>query len=679
MEKDARQRGVCVVFKSGMKAFAVTIAAWCCLGNAVAWAQNPTAAPAPAPAPLEAYGDSPAIELIQLSPSGDLLAGITVAGETRSLAVTRLSTRESLFVGDISEFKVRDLRWIGEGRVLVVTSQTLNIASLGIPRSELFFGQVLDLETQRVAQVLDRTPNVLGVLFGPAAVRNTSEGDTLFVRGVNVSTAQTPLHRIDLRTGRGRAVAYMDQTTDDYVLDGEGAVIALSRYNDRTGRWSLRLPEGRDHREVWAVDAPLDPPSFHGMGRTPRTILIGADRPDLASEDAGAGPSNVLFEVNVDTGVWSRLPFGRHPDFLVHHPRTRLLIGGGRNEVEGVRYEFLDPQAAQRWQAVERAFSGRAPELVSWNDALSRVVVFTDTAEAGQYQLVDFDRGEADILVDAYPAIAPGQVGAVRAIQYPAGDGLGIPGYLTLPPGVTEPSGLPLVVLAHGGPASEDVAGFDWWAQALASRGYAVLQANFRGSTGQGRAFLEAGYGEWGRKMQTDLSDGVRWLAAEGIIDPGRVCIVGASYGGYAAMAGLTLDSGVYRCGVSVAGVSDLRRMVNWEARLESHSDSQTVRYWNRFMGAARLNDRALDALSPAYLAASVDGPLLLIHGRDDTVVPIEQSRVMAEALRRAGKPVEFVELTGEDRWLSRSATRRQMLAETVRFLEANNPAGPAD
>lgn len=658
-----------------MKVFALAVAVLCYVGNAGAWAQSQV----PAPAPLEAYGATPAIEHIQLSPSGELIARITVKGETRAIAVTRIATGEDLFVADISVVKVRDLRWIGEGRILVVTSQTRNIGSLGVPRTELFFGQVVDLERQRVVQVLDRTPDVLAVLYGPASVRNTSDGDTLFVRGVNVSNDQTNLHRIDLRTGRGRSVAYMDRTTDDFVLDGEGKVIALSRYNERTGRWSLHLPQGQGHREVWAVDAPVDTPAFHGMGRTPRTIVVGADRPDLASEDADSGISDVLFEVNVDTGDWRRLPFDHHPDSLVHHPQTRLLIGGSRTEEDGVRYEFLDPQASRRWQSIERAFTDRAPKLVSWNDALSRVVVFTDTGEAGRYQLVDFDRRAADILADAYPAIAPEQVGAVRSIHYAARDGLGISGFLTLPPGVSEPSGLPLVVLAHGGPASQDVAGFDWWAQALASRGYAVLQANFRGSTGYGLAFLEAGYGEWGRKMQTDLSDGVRWLAAEGIIDPARVCIVGASYGGYAAMAGLALDSDVYRCGVSVGGVSDLRRMVNWEARHERHKDSQTVRYWNRFMGAARLNDRALDDLSPAYLAASVDSPLLLIHGKDDTVVPIEQSRVMAEALRRADKPVEFVELPGEDHWLSRSETRRQMLAETVRFLEANNPAGPAD
>lgn len=662
-----------MVFKSGMRAFAFAVAAWCCVGNSGAWAQTP----APAPVPLEAYGTTPAVELVELSPSGELIARITVRGETRSLAVTRIATAEDLFVGDISVIKVRDLRWIGESRVLVVTSQTRNIASLGVPRLELFFGQVLDLETRRVVQVLDRTTDVLPVLYGPAFVRNTSEGDTLFVRGVSTINDQANLHRVDPRTGRGRSVAYMDSTTDDYVLDSDGEIIALSRYDERTGRWSLRLPQGSGHREVWTVEAPVDVPSLLGMGRTPRTIVISADRPDLAPEDAGS--ADEVFEVNVDTGAWSRLPFERQPGFLVHHPRTRMLIGGGRNEVDGVRYEFLDPQASRRWQSVERAFRGKAPQLVSWNDALSQVVVFTDTGGAGQYHLVDFDRRTADIVADAYPAIAPEQVGAVRSIHYAAADGLDIPGYLTLPPGVSEPAGLPLVVLAHGGPASRDVAGFDWWAQALASRGYAVLQANFRGSTGYGRAFLEAGYGEWGRKMQTDLSDGVRWLAAEGIIDPARVCIVGASYGGYAAMAGLTLDSEVYRCGVAVAGVSDLRRMVNWEAEQARHKNNQTVRYWNRFMGAARLNDRALDALSPAFLATSVESPLLLIHGRDDTVVPIEQSRVMAEALRRAGKPVEFVELPGEDHWLSRSATRQQMLAETVRFLEVNNPAGPAD
>ena len=627
--------------------------------------------------PLAAYGAAPAIDYMALSPGGALIARIVVVDEARALAITEMDTGRHVFAAAIGEAKVRDLLWVGETRVLIVTSETRSIHELGVPRSELFYGMILDLETKKLAQVLQRTPDVLATLYGGASVRTTAQGAAVFTRGVNVSNGQINLHRIDPGTGRGRSVESMDRDTQGYVLDAQGEVIALSRYSERSGRWSLRLPEGRGFREVWAVDAPVDTPVLLGLGRTPRTIVISADRPDVAAGGEDSETGFVLFEVNVDSGEWTRLPFEHDPDFLVHHPQSLLLVGAGRTEEGGVRYEFLAPEAKRRWGAIERAFPDKAPRLVSWNDSLKLILVFIDTGESGLYQLVDFETGVATIVGDAYPTIPAAQVGEVRPIRYAAADGLDIHGYLTLPPGVETPTNLPLVVLAHGGPASRDVAGFDYWAQALASRGYAVLQANFRGSTGYGRAFLEAGYGEWGRKMQTDLSDGVRWLAAEGIADPARVCIVGASYGGYAAMAGLTLDKSVYRCGVSVAGVSDLRRMVNWEAQQEGERNGQTVRYWNRFMGAARLNDRALDALSPAFLAESVDSPLLLIHGKDDTVVPIEQSRVMAEALRRAGKPVELIELAGEDHWMSRAETRQQMLRETVRFLEASNPVGP--
>jgi dipeptidyl aminopeptidase/acylaminoacyl peptidase len=174
--------------------------------------------------------------------------------------------------------------------------------------------------------------------------------------------------------------------------------------------------------------------------------------------------------------------------------------------------------------------------------------------------------------------------------------------------------------------------------------------------------------------MQTDLSDGVRWLAGQGIADPARVCIVGASYGGYAALAGATIDPSAYRCAVSVAGVSDLRRMLEWEAQQGPRRDNQVVRYWNRFMGVERANDPSLEALSPARLADEAGMPIMLLHGRDDTVVPMEQSRIMASALRAAGKPYEMIELEGEDHWLSRADTRLRMLTESLRFIEAHNP-----
>lgn len=622
---------------------------------------------------LDAYGAAPAIDHVELSPSGASIARVLVVGEKRALAVSRIDTGENLFAASIGDNKVRDLQWIGEDRILIVTSETHSLPFLGVARSELFFGMVLDLETRDIVQALRSTPDVLATLYGGAAVRRTSQGEAVFARGVNVVTGKIDLHRIDLKSGRGRSVASMDRDTDDYVLNAEGEVIAVSRYVERHGRWSLHLRDGWRLRQVWAVDAALDTPRLIGMGRSPNTIVVSANRPDL-SDDAESESGHVLFEIDVASGEWSRLPFEHRAAQLIHHPKTGLLIGGSHQDEGGVHYEFLDSAAARQWRAIERAFPDKAPQLISWADELRRVVVFIDTGESGVYQLVDFDLGEANFVAAAYPTILAEHVGVVRPIDYTAADGLQIPGYLTLPPGVETPTNLPLIVLAHGGPAARDVAGFDYWAQALASRGYAVLQSNFRGSAGYGRAFMEAGYGEWGRKMQTDLSDGVRWLAAEGVIDPERVCIVGGSYGGYAAMAGVTIDKAPYRCAVSVNGVSDLRRMVNRVANRQGERNSHAVRYWNRFMGAARLNDRALDALSPAMRADEVESPLLLIHGKDDTVVPIEQSRVMAAAMRKAGKPVEMVELDGEDHWLSREETRQAMLRETVRFLEMHNP-----
>jgi dipeptidyl aminopeptidase/acylaminoacyl peptidase len=184
---------------------------------------------------------------------------------------------------------------------------------------------------------------------------------------------------------------------------------------------------------------------------------------------------------------------------------------------------------------------------------------------------------------------------------------------------------------------------------------------------------LQAGFGQWGRKMQTDLSDGVSYLAKQGIVDPAKVCIVGASYGGYAALAGVTLQPTVYRCGVSVAGISDLARMMQWEGR-GGLDDRYVTRYWNRFWGVSGSSDPALDAISPIKHVDAVEAPVLLIHGRDDIVVPYEQSQIMFDALHKANRQVELVTLKHEDHWLSHSDTRTQMLEATVAFLRAHDP-----
>jgi dipeptidyl aminopeptidase/acylaminoacyl peptidase len=222
--------------------------------------------------------------------------------------------------------------------------------------------------------------------------------------------------------------------------------------------------------------------------------------------------------------------------------------------------------------------------------------------------------------------------------------------------------------MPHGGPEARDYPAFDWWAQAFASQGYAVFQPNFRGSDGYGVKFRDAGFGEWGRKMQTDVSDGVAELAHEGLVDPKRACIVGASYGGYAALAGVLLQHGFYRCAVAVAGVSDLSAMINYVHDQEGDEPGSGVRYWRAFMGAHA------DEVSPIRKASSADAPILLVHGKDDTVVPFSQSQAMAAALKAAGKPVDLVVMPGEDHWLSREETRTTMLKASVAFVEKYDP-----
>lgn len=624
------------------------------------------------PAPLAAYGALPSLELVQLSPSGRRMAFVTVVGEDRILAVVDTQTKGQLGRVAVGHAKVRDLQWIGEGRVLITTSTTESLPELGILRRELFVGQIYEPVGGKIVSMLSATRTIFPVLMGPVDIVG-AETPVVLVRAHSFeSPARLALYSVDPGTGRPRLAEVMSRDVDDYVLDPSGRSVARSEYDDRSKVWSLHLRDGDGFRETWRTTAPLDAPTLVGLGMTGESVIVAADRPDLTRD--GRNDAD-FFDVNLTTGAWRPVRFEFTPDGLFFHPVTHRLMGAVRTEEDGFRYAFADEDAGTLWANVEQAFPDGAPQLMSWSHDLRTAVVFTSgSGDSGSYHLIDLEAGVVTPVGSAYRAITPDLVAPVSTLSYRAADGLEINGYLTVPPG-REAKDLPLVVLAHGGPAARDAMGFDWWAQALASRGYAVLQANFRGSTGYGLDFLEAGYGEWGRKMQTDLSDGVRHLAGEGVIDPERVCIVGASYGGYAALAGPTLDRGVYRCAVSVSGISDLRRMVEHEASTGARRDNESVRYWNRFMGAERLGDRSLDERSPARLAEQADAPILLIHGKDDSVVPVEQSRMMAGALRRAGKPIEFIELNGEDHWLSRTETRQRMLAETVRFLQAHNPA----
>jgi len=281
-----------------------------------------------------------------------------------------------------------------------------------------------------------------------------------------------------------------------------------------------------------------------------------------------------------------------------------------------------------------------------------------------------FDQsGEAKTLVhiaDSYEQLKPDHVAPAREVTISARDGLALPALLTLPPGRSD-GPLGFVVLPHGGPNAHDSQQFDWMVQFIASRGYGVLQPQFRGSTGYGAAFQRAGYRQWGGKMQDDVTDATRWLIDQKLADPKRMCIVGSSYGGYAALVGAAQHPGLYQCVAALAPVTDMERLLKDRAHLEFGEI-------NRLRVAGDLDPAAIP--SPVDLADRIAAPVLLIHGRRDFTVPMSHSEEMERSLRRAGHNPIAVYLDDTDHFFSQPAGRLQTLKALGAFLDANLGSG---
>lgn len=623
-------------------------------------------------APLEAYGRLPGVEQAELSPSGKFVALVQTDGEDRTIVIKTTADLKTTFIGRLGSAKLRALAWAGDNHLIATTSTTTQPRDVWAARGEWLLAHDLNLTTGRLRTLMENVRSgsdrdridAMNTISGSPVVRMISGKPVVFLRGQYMynNKGRRGLFRVDLDAGSEVLVQTGGRPAYDWVVDAGGEPVAQALYNDSPGVWTLIVRNGSgDWRTAQVSNAPIDTPDIEGLGRDGKSVL-------LATPDEERGTT--WREVSLETGT-SGDPLPGDAQGAIFDPATGRWIGQVAETGDSIDYNFFDSRDAATWRAVVRAFPGDIVSLASWSDDRKKILVRVDSAELGPaYAIVDLTTRQADWLAAEYPALKEGDISPVKPVRYKAADGLEITGYLTLPRG-REAKNLPLVLLVHGGPASRDRPGFDWWAQALASRGYAVLQANYRGSDGLGASFHRAGFGEFGRKMQTDLSDGVRDLARQGLVDPKRVCIVGGSYGGYAALAGVTLDRGIYRCAASYAGPADLRSLLADSAR---KGGRDSLRYWQRFIGARDSSDPVLDKVSPAAHAAEVNVPLLMIHGRDDTVVPVWQSRKMASALKDADKPVELIELEGEDHWLSRGGTRLQMLKAMVDFLERNNP-----
>jgi len=641
---------------------------------------KPAAPTTPVP-PLEMFAKLPIVEQIAVSPDGRTVAVATQKGSEKAL-VTFLAADLKPKGMALGPQRIRDLFFGDNTHVIMMASTTAQLPGFTDEAQEFsaavsidfvnakawtFFQNQMGTSTGTIIKVGDTFyPIVVGTMQ-----RIKVNGDYR-VTALNYRFSgeySLCLFNFGMESNTGRLMVNGSEDADTFVLRPDGQVVAFSAFNEERKEWSLAFNSqlGTGHTEFKTVyhtaGQALNHPELIGLGRDGKSVVI-----KISSENR---ETQTYHEIGADGVLSPPLPEDPGGDrYPLFHPTTFRLAGFAKSG-DWTQRVYFDPLMQKLTESVAKMVDGERFHIESFADDPRQMVVYSEgEGDAGTYYYIDLTTGDGKEVASNYPDLPAEWITQKKAIDYKAADGLNIHAYLTLPP-FRDARNLPLVVLPHGGPEGHDDISFGWQTQAFASRGYAVLQPNFRGSDGSGQAFINAGHGEWGRKMQTDLSDGVRYLAAQGLIDPKRVAIFGASYGGYAALAGATIDTGVYNCAVSVAGVSDLKALVDWEDSKTGYRNDTIVLADREFMG----DPSRWGEVSPAKQAAKASCPVLLIHGTDDTVVPIDQSYEMQNALKAAGKDVQLITYKGQTHWEDDQTSRIAMMQAAMDFISKHNPA----
>lgn len=620
-----------------------------------------------AAAQIDVYAAEPRIWATSLSPDGSHLATGCSPRGVRDICIYDLAGgAEPIVIPAPEGGRMSGFSWPSNSYLLYYVTTVQDVATSEGRRTWTLRQPIsYSLATGRSALLVVES-ELVSPMSGAddrVAVQITYARDTRARTGSRIEGREdfgTVVYEINLQNGhRGRRLHVSANSTFDYVLDQAGEAVLEARFADETGEYSINLSGNGPHDAIYSGVYPGEIPRIfgltdHGAAAVVRFPGEGLRHLDIASGDISrfdvGGADVSLMSPIVDEYAMDVVGFS-YVDNLPRQIFTNPELAGLLTELGGILTE--DSITIQAWN----------------QDWTKLIVVGQDSGQPANIYLLDLTTGGLGLL-DVETILPDGQTPTpLEEIEYSASDGLAIPAYISLPPGRTAEDGpFPLIVMPHGGPQDRTTAEYSWWPAYYASLGYVVLQPNFRGSSGYGYEFVEAGYGGFGTRMIDDIIDGARYLQETGIARPGAYCAAGASYGGYAAMMAALRDPENVACVISFAGVTDPFAILESRNNLEI-----SLRYWEQFMGN-RYGDRAEQAtITPVERAAEFQAPLLLIHGEVDTTVPFGQFRLMRTAMD--GRPdARFVTMPGEDHYLSNVEARTTLLRESSAFLEEYFP-----
>ena len=625
---------------------------------------------------VEAFGALPAMSDPSLSPDGKYLA-LVQAYKGRPVATiwTLDQTGAAPVIIPYTDGFIDNVRWAKNNRLLIRIN--MNARVMGDDVNPWHRTVAVDPDGKNPAMMFSNMQEARDNNYSASRIADVAPDDPeniymmLYAGGGYLLGVYDPpqlvMFRVSVNTGRAFSFGSGGGAhTIAWFTDGNGKVVAREdQTKDPLVDHILAYTEDKGWREIASADATGGQGfDVQGLSLDGKSLVI-----DAHSDDPG---TSGLVQLSLADGKLSSLYFNPTYDVddALADPWTGRVVGAAIiTHMEKDLY--FDPALQQMQDQLSDHFPGSSVHALSWDRAVDKVIVSVDgPTSPPEFYLFDRKNNALKRLGRTYAGLQSSDLGQINVYDYKARDGLDIPAYLTLPPGKT-PKNLPVVILPHGGPMARDDMEFDWESQFLANRGYAVLRPNFRGSSGYGRKFEEAGYGQWGLKMQDDITDGVKKMIADGIADPKRICIVGGSYGGYAALAGAAFTPDLYACAAAWAPVTDLRQFLATRAS-DFGRDSWMISTWTRYVGDRWDDAKKLDAASPAQNAAKIRVPVLLMHGEADATVRIDQSEMMESALRRAGKKVTFIRIPKETHHMQAADSRVLWLTELEKFLKEN-------